>query len=459
MSALDDRLVGFARALRDHGVVAGPSDVVDAARIAEVLGWEDRERLREGFASALLRRAGERELFDDLFDVWFPAALGSRSGIVDLAPPESEHERRQRAVELRAELSAALAGGDGRALDQVAARAVAALGRLPNDGVIGSWSAAQTLDALSPQVAIAGAESLLGNSGGGGLTPRFTRDELRGEVAAFERRIAVETRRRNAESRGAQRISRYAVRPPSDRVAFVLGSRQDVEELRRTVGPLARKLATRLAARRRRGRRGPLDLRRTLRRSLATGGVPIRPAHRPPRPHRPDLVLLCDLSSSVAGFSRFTILLVQALAQQFRRVRIFGFVNVVDELTALVLDAPPGSDLTQDIAQHAHLTRWHKNSDYGAALQDFVGHHLDVIGPRTTVLILGDARTNATDPGYEALREIAERARSVHWLNPEPVRQWGSGDSVAPHYAQIVDMHECRDVAQLRAFVGQALPI
>ena len=170
-------------------------------------------------------------------------------------------------------------------------------------------------------------------------------------------------------------------------------------------------------------------------------------------------MLLCDLSSSVAGFSRFTILLVQALAQQFRRVRIFGFVNVVDELTALVLDARPGSDLTQDIAQHAHLTRWHKNSDYGAALQDFVGHHLDVIGPRTTVLILGDARTNATDPGYEALREIAERARSVHWLNPEPVRQWGSGDSVAPHYAQIVDMHECRDVAQLRAFVGQALPI
>lgn len=459
MSAVDVRLVGFARALREHGVVAGPSDVVDAARIADVLGWADRERLREGFAAALMRRAGERELFDDLFDVWFPAALGARTGVDDLAPPGSDHERRDRAAHLRSALSDALASGDAIALDQVAARAVAALGRLPNDGVIGSWSAARTLEALAPQVAITDAQAQLGSSGGGGFAERFTRDELRAAVAAFERRVAVETRRRNAESRSAQRISRYAVRPPSDQVPFMLGSRQDIEELRRTVAPLARKLATRLAARRRRGRRGPLDMRRTLRRSLSTGGIPIRPAFRPPRPHRPDLVLLCDLSSSVAGFSRFTILLVQALAGQFRRVRIFGFINAVDEITDLVLDAPPGSDLTRDIAQHATLTRWHKNSDYGTTLRDFVEHHLDAVGPRTTVLILGDARTNASDPAYEALREIVDRARSVQWLNPEPVRQWGSGDSVAPHYAQIVDMHECRDVAQLRAFVGRALPV
>lgn len=486
MSAIETRLVDFARALREHGIVAGPSDVVDAAAAAQVLGWQDRERLRAGFAAALLRRSGERQLYDDLFDVWFPAALGDRSGALADAPAAPVGpQRRARASELREELSSALAGGDRRELDQVAARVVAELGYLSNEATGGSYSSRQALDALSPEAAIAGALRRMqdaawevpggsgdgsGGSGGSGvgaggipqdsgLAMSFTRDELRSAVAAFRRRVEVETRRRNAEARGPQRISRYAVRTSSDRVPFLLANAQDVHELRAAVRPLARKLATRMAARRRRGRRGPLDLRATLRASLSTGGVPIRPAHRPPRPSRVDILLLCDFSSSVAGFSRFTVMLMQALSAQFRRVRVFGFVNVVDELTQLIADAPPEADLAPLLADTSAMTRWHRGSDYGMALSDFVQHHLDAVGPRTAVLILGDARSNATDPHPAALRAIVERARVVHWLNPEHHRQWGSGDSVAPLYAQIVDMHECRDIAQLRAFVTRVLPV
>ncbi|KGN30414.1 hypothetical protein N802_07150 [Knoellia sinensis KCTC 19936] len=484
-TALDSRLVGFARALRGHGVVVGTSEVVDAGAAAHVLGLDDRERLREGLAAAFLRRAGQRQVFDDLYDVWFPAALGDRSGITADAPPATIQDRRHRAAELRDDLARALALGDERALDDLAARVVAELGALANAATTGSFSAQQALDTLAPQTAIAGALARMqdaaedapggsgdgsGGSGGTGsgaggapsgnsFASRFTRDEVRSEVAAFRRRVEAETRRRNAEARGAERISRYAVRAPADRTPFLLAGPAELDELRGAIQPLSRKLATRLAARRRRASRGSIDIRRTLRRSLSTGGVPIRPALQHASPHRPDLVILCDLSTSVAGFSRFTILLVQALAAQFRRVRILGFVNRVDDLTDEVLGAAPGSDLSNAFDDLSRMTRWHRNSDYGAVFADVVEHHLDVIGHRTAVLILGDARSNHTDPQFDMLREITSRARHVSWLNPEPARMWGSSDSVALRYAEIVDMHECANVAQLREFVSRLLPV
>ncbi|MCA0323712.1 MAG: VWA domain-containing protein, partial [Actinobacteria bacterium] len=298
-----------------------------------------------------------------------------------------------------------------------------------------------------------------GNPAGGGFADRFTRDELRAAVAEFRRRVEIESRRRNAEARGPERISRYAVRPPAEQTPFLLAGATEVQELRSTITPLAKKLASRMAAKRRRAARGEIDIRKTLRRSMSTGGVPIRPALRRRSPHRPDLVLLCDLSSSVAGFSRFTILLMQAMAGQFRRIRIFGFVNVCDELTETVLSAPPGSDLTAAFTDTARMTRWHRNSDYGTALVDFTDRYLDAVGHRTTVLILGDARTNNTEPRLDALAEIVARAKRVDWLNPESPSQWGAGDSVAHLYGQTVDMHECANAVQLRQFVMRLMPV
>ena len=486
MSTLEPRLVGFATALRRHGVVAGTSDLVDAGAVIQVLGMADRGRLREGLAAALLRRSGQRQVYDDLFDLWFPAALGTRTGVhADLTTPRDPADRRARAAALRDELAAALAAADELALDTLAARVVAELGALPNDATTGGFSSAQALDALSPEVAIAAALARLqdagldvaggsgdgsGGSGGSGtgaggiptgrgFADRFTRDELRAAVAEFRRRVERESRRRNAEARGAERISRYAVRPPAEQTPFLLAGATEVEELRRTIAPLAKKLASRLAARRRRAARGEIDLRRTLRRSMSTGGVPMRPALKSRSPHRPDLVLLCDMSSSVAGFSRFTILLMQALAGQFRRVRIFGFVNVVDDLTETVLSAPPGADLTGVFSDTARMTRWHRSSDYGSMFADFVDRYLDAVGPRSTVLILGDARTNNTEPRLDALAEIVARAKRVDWLNPESPSQWGAGDSVAHLYGQTVDMHECANAVQLRQFVMRLMPV
>jgi uncharacterized protein with von Willebrand factor type A (vWA) domain len=471
-------LVAFADALRDKGLRVGTSEVVDAGQVATVLGLQDRGLLREGLASALVRRGGQREVFDTTFDLFFPSGVGASAAV-------DEHEGPLDREDLRDLLVMALADGDLRTLEQVAELAVEALGAVGAQGT-GSegWSAFQTLDRLAPQTLVAPALGLRGDeqgegggsgpgaqgqgrggsggsdqgSGGDGAAPftdRLERDEIRRLVEAFRQMVTSEARRRTAETRGRDIILKHAVRSTPEHVDFLSANRQQLEELRVAVGPLARRLATRLSARRRAARRGRIDVRRTMRRALTTGGVPIVPVHARPRPGRPELLLLCDVSGSVAGFSAFTMLLVRALSDQFSRVRVFAFVNTTAEVTHIVKD---GGDLADRIASEARVTSWHTSSDYGEAFADFAEHHLEAVGPRTSVLVLGDARNNNQPLGLPALAAISERARRTFWLNPEHPSRWGLGDSVAPEYARVVPMHACSTIAQLETFVGRLLP-
>ncbi|WP_435199772.1 VWA domain-containing protein [Janibacter sp. GS2] len=484
--ALGGRLVELGRSLRRHGVSVGTSEVTDAAAVARVLGLEDRERLRAGTAAAMMRRSADRALFDQLFDIHFPAAVGGRTGQPDDPEPTDVVGARERARALREELVEALARGDDEALERLASRTLGELGRLSNESTSGSWSANQAIDRLAPQTAIAAAlhrardagdvtggsgegsggsgSGSGGASGGGGawrpeqLSDRFDRDEIRSRVGAFRRRIETEAARRNAEVRGRDRIARYGVRDPLERKDFLLTDTTEAAQLQAVIAPLSRKLAARLAARQRRHARGAIDIRRTLRAAMSTGGVPVRPAYKRRHRSRADIVLLCDMSGSVAGFSRFTMMLLQSLAGVFRRVRFIGFVNVCDDITELVRQSQVGEDISERVSREATMTRWHGSSDYGSAFVDALEHHVDAIGPRSSVLILGDARTNGTDPQVAALRELVARAKHAAWLNPEPVRMWDTGDSVAGRYAEVVDMHEVRNIDQLRQFISR-LPV
>ncbi|WP_217181244.1 VWA domain-containing protein [Streptomyces sp. AC495_CC817] len=495
-SPLAERLTALVRALRGHGIRIGPGETVDAAAVLEVLGLADRERIREGLAAALLRADRQRPVFDATFELYFPLGVGELTGARGASAVDRD--------ELRDRLAEALAANDTAALTRLAAEAVELLGRYGSPGSDG-WSAHQTLDRLRPQTllarilagareqgadggtGLAGAGAGAGGGGGAGgafrmgfgggltlgpgggsaagigsagFTERLDADEVRRRIEDFRDRVRTEARRRVAERRGADMIAERGVARSADQVDFLVANREQLVELRRTVQPLARKLATRLAARRRRAARGQIDIRRTLRRSLSTGGVPLRPAHRRQRPARPEIVLLCDVSGSVAGFANFTMLLVQAMRDQFSKVRVYAFVNRVDEVTRLVTigQADP-AELGRRIAAEATLTGWHGSSDYGAALGEFAERHLDAVGPRTSVIVLGDARTNGFDPNAEALRRIAARARRVHWLNPETPSTWGVGDSAAPVYAGIVDMHTCRNARRLGELVTRLLPV
>jgi uncharacterized protein with von Willebrand factor type A (vWA) domain len=186
----------------------------------------------------------------------------------------------------------------------------------------------------------------------------------------------------------------------------------------------------------------------------------VRPAYRHRRPGRPEIVLLCDLSGSVAGFANFTMLLVQALRDQFSKIRVFAFVDSADEVTHLVTTgAADPEHLGARMLSEAALVRWDGHSDYGGSLRQFTANWLDAVGPRTSVLILGDARTNGGDPNLDAVREIKARARHVYWLNPERRSLWSTGDSAALEYADVVEMHECRTVHQLGTLVTRLLPV
>ncbi|MEU2079184.1 VWA domain-containing protein [Streptomyces sp. NPDC013489] len=457
-TAAATRLTGLVAALRAHGFGIGTGETVDAGHALEAVGFTDRERVREALAATLLHGEAQRPVFDRVFDLYFPLGHTRALGADGTAPAGPAG-----LAALRDRLAEALTTADGAALDRLAAEAVGGFGGYGSGPESDGWSSYQTLSRLRPETLLARVRERLRaapGTEGPEFTERLLDDEIRRRIEAFRERVRTEARRRVAERQGRDRVARRAVAGTADTVDFLLAGRAQLDELRRTVRPLARKLATRLAARRRRASRGEIDLRRTLRRSLSTGGVPVRPVLRRRPPRRPELVLLCDVSGSVAGFAQFTMLLVQALHDQFSRVRVFAFVNRVDEVTGLIArGAADPAGLGDRILAEAELTGWHGQSDYGTALGEFADRYAEALGPRTVVFVLGDARTNGSDPNLAALKRIADRARRVHWLNPEQPSLWGTGDSVAPAYADLVEMRPCRNARQLGALIGRLLPV
>ena len=315
------------------------------------------------------------------------------------------------------------------------------------------------LRALSPETLIASLlEALLAGEPRGGLARAGRPADLQERIAALRAYVEAEVRRRVAEERTGPGRPRSALPPLADQVDFLRAQRDELAAMRRTVQPLARRLASRLAARRRLGREGRLDIRRTVRASLGTGGVPVTTHHRPRRVHKPELVVLCDVSGSVAGFAHFTLMLTAALREQFSRVRAFAFVDTCDEVTRLF---GPGADLADSVrrlSREADLVRYDGHSDYGHALRVFVEQ---VAGRRRAEDLVPAARRRPYQLPRSrpaAAQGPGRRSRHAYWLNPEP------GASGAPAirpraYGEVIEMVECRNVGQSTEFVGTLLPV
>ncbi|BBZ13187.1 vWA domain-containing protein [Mycobacterium branderi] len=465
---LPGHLVEFVEALRGQGISVGPSETVDAGRVMAVLGLGDREVLREGIACAVLRRPDHRETYDAMFDLWWPAALGARAVVTDdvedelpdlQLPADDIEAMRQMLVDLLTQ-NADLADMDERLVAMIA-QIVEAYGKYSSSRgpSYSSYQAlkAMALDQLEGRL-LAGLLAPYGDE------PTPTQEEIAKALAAqritqLRKMVDAETKRRTAEQLGRDHVQMYGIPQLSENVEFLRASGDQLRQMRRVVAPLARTLATRLAARRRRARAGAIDLRKTLRRSMSTGGVPIDLVLRKPRPARPELVVLCDVSGSVAGFSHFTLLLVHALRQQFSRVRVFAFIDTTDEVTHLF---GPDADLAvaiQRITREAGVYTRDGHSDYGNAFVSFTEQFHNVLSPRSSLLVLGDGRTNYRDPATDVLSHMVTASRHAHWLNPEPKHLWGSGDSAVPRYQEVITMHECRSAKQLAGVIDQLLPV
>jgi uncharacterized protein len=444
--------IAFLEALRGAGVPVSLAEDLDAIAAFSVLDWGDPEAIRQGYAATLVKRQAQRPTFDTLFDLYFPRLVGDGVGASVVSTGTVEAGDSGPTLErVRERLASALAAGDDDALLPIATEAVGTFGAMRGRGPgLSSWSSYTTLQRLSPQTLVDRVVEALRAEGYAADDARRTADR---RIGSFTRFVEADARRRIAAEKGADHVARVAVRPSLERLDFTSARQEDLAAMRREIYPLARRLATRMAREQRARRRGPLDFRRTVRASVSTGGVPLVTHHKPKRPHRTELVVLCDVSGSVASFAQFTLMLVYALHEQFGKVRAFTFVDQVHEVTDVFRPgADPGQVLAELATRTQHAAAWGR-TNYGRAFTTFVADHADALGPKASLLVLGDARSNYSHLGVEALTEMDDRARHAWWLNPEHPRHWDTGDSAAGPYGAVVPMVECRNLAQLADFV------
>jgi uncharacterized protein with von Willebrand factor type A (vWA) domain len=289
------------------------------------------------------------------------------------------------------------------------------------------------------------------------LTPleeRLERDEFNNRIDRFKQEVEAEIRRRLVADRGAEAMAKTLRKPLPEDVDFMHASREEMQGLKKALQPLTRKLAARLARKRRHGRRGPLDFRNTVRHSLSYGGVPADPKFKYPRPSKPELMVVADISGSVAAFARFTLMLVYAIQGQFSKVRSFVFIDGIDEVTEYFKATEDIGEAIHRVNTEADVVWVDGHSDYGHAFEVFWERYGKDINAKTTILLLGDARNNYHATQSWVVKEMRKRGRHVYWLNPEPRSYWNTGDSVVGEYGGFTDgVYECRNLRQLEAFV------
>ncbi len=450
------------------------SEHVDAARALGVIDLGDRELLRATLAATLVKDGDHLPVFNAAFDVFFSVrslasieeeldetSTDKRSAANSSGPGRSRGQGAGGAGELSAGelaelLFRAMLAGDLEAMRFGAREAVARYaGMEPGRPVGGTYYLYRTLRNLDVEAL----ERRLFEAARlepGELAERLARDDARVRVEQLKAALEREIRERLVEDRGAEALAKSVRKPLPEDLDVMHANREEMAQLERALRPLSRKLAVRLARKRRHRRRGPVDLRHTVRRSLSTGGVPIDLRFKPPRPAKPEIFVVADVSGSVASFARFTLHLVHAISSQFSKVRSFVFVDGLDEVTHLFEVAEDPADAVARINAEADVVAFDGHSDYGRALTTFHERYAPSLTKRSTVLILGDARNNYHQAHAELLADLRYRAKAVYWLNPEPTGYWNSGDSIVAQYAPYCDrVVECRTLRQLEAFVGE----
>jgi len=471
-----DVLTGFVGELRQAGLPVSLTGSLDAAEAIHHVPLEDREALKYALAATLVKSSAHWRAFETAFEVYF--SMRGPQFDIDAEPfGEAGVERAEQAgtgegrgagggealsAEELAEMlyRALLSANDAR----VAALARLAVSRYagmePGRPVGGTYYLYRTLRNLDlDRLLERMLEAARAQAPDGHLTAleeRLARDEIQARLDRLRKEIEDEIRRRLVADRGTEALARSIRKPLPEDIDFMHATRDELAALRRAIHPLTRKLAVRLARKRRHGRKGPLDFRSTVRHSLSTGGVPVDPKFRYPRPARPEILVIADVSGSVAAFARFTLHLVYAISSQFSKVRSFVFIDGIDEVTRFFEGTDDVGEAVHRINTEADVVWVDGHSDYGHALSVFLERWGEEITSRTSVLLLGDARNNYHASAAWVISEIRKRARHVYWLNPEPRSYWDSGDSIVGEYAVHCDeVFECRNLRQLEQFVAE----
>jgi hypothetical protein len=451
---LPARILELGEELRREGVAVGTSEMLDAFEVLGEIGWSSEEDFREALAATLAKSQQDRQLFELVFDRFFFRAVeaaatreGVREGDRGELPELSEEEL----DELRAQIAAALREGSEGAMRDLARLAIAALARRGDSGVIGV-----DVQRIRRALGLRAERTLPPNPDAGGPDPAQTVEDPRREglprdaLRRFEALLRRELERSQVERTG----NLPAARPLGelDR-ALPSGPLADLAAVHRVVTQLRRRLATQGLQARGHRRHAHVDVRRTIRASLQTGGVPVVLKYRPRRPRRPELYVLCDVSTSVTSASVFFLSVLHALHDTFRRMRSFVFIERISEVTDIFEHERDFKSVSERIAGDAGVADISGYTDYGRVWSEFLTQVEDDLHPRATVIVLGDARTNGRDPRADIFGSIAARAGRTFWLNPEPRLYWNYGDSVIAAYEQYCTAFECWTTGQLEDFV------
>ena len=467
-------LNGFIVELRSAGLPVSLTENLDAVEAVKHIPIEDRETFKYALAGTLVKNHSHWKAFETVFEVYF-SLRGAEYDLVDgewesddAATQEENQQEGQvqgqggsqeglTQEQLAEMLFQALAKQDRNLMRTVARQSVQRFaGMEPGRPVGGTYYLYRTLRNLNLEEVL---DRLLTNSADSEsdldfLEERLRKDEYEHRIEELKREIEAEIRRRLVADRGVEAMAKTLRKPLPEDVDFMHASREEMVALRRAIWPLTRKLAVRLARKRRHGRKGPLDFRRTVRHSLSYGGVPAEPKFRYPKPSKPEIMVIADISGSVAAFARFTLHLVYALNNQFSKVRSFVFIDGLDEVTDFFENVDDITEAIHRVNTEADVIWVDGHSDYGHAFEIFDERFAKDIGPKTTVIILGDARNNYHASQSWVIKNIEDKARKVFWLNPEPKSYWDTGDSIVGEYSDFCNgTFEVRNLKQLEAFV------
>ena len=471
-----DLLSDFIVELRKAGLPVSLTENLDAMEAVTHIPIEDREAFKYALGATLVKNHAHWKAFEVVFEVYFSLrgpeydviregddAVSGEDG--ELAPGEGQQSQgggggmQSLTPEQLAEmLFKALMNGDASMLAALARQAVTRFaGMEPGRPVGGTYYLYRTLrnlelDDLLEQLMEASREEAPEDLTS--LEERLERDEFSDRIEQLKREIEAEIRRRLVADRGIDAMAKTLRKPLPEDIDFMHASREELANLRKAIYPLTRKLAARLARKRRHGRKGALDFRSTMRHSLSYGGVPAELKFRYPSPSKPEVMVVADISGSVAAFARFTLHLVYAISNQFSKVRSYVFIDGLDEVTRFFDGVEDIGEAVHRVNTEADVVWVDGHSDYGHAFGVFWERYGKDVGPKTTVLILGDARNNYHASQSWILKELQHRARKVFWLNPEPRAYWDTGDSIVGEYGTWCEgVHEVRNLRQLEGFV------
>ena len=477
--AMLDVLQGFVHELRLAGLPVSMTENLDAMRAVEYVPLQDRDAFKTALSATLVKHHGHHKVFDTVFEVYFsifsPGVDGGEAGELG-ADAQADFDQ------LRAEMDAGGAMGQlsneelARMLldammrmdmEQLRALAGAAVARFagmePGRPVGGAYYLYRTLRQLDAEGLVSKMMEQAQQDqqiGEGAFDERLAREEYEGRLKVLKEMIEAEIRRRLVADRGVEAMARTLRKPLPEDVDFMHASREEMQQLQKAIYPLTRALAARIAQRRRHRHRGTLDFRRTVRQSLSYGGVPAEPRFKRPRPSKPEIMVVADISGSVASFARFTLQFVYAMQSEFSKVRSWVFIDGVDEVTRFFDESDELATAINRVNTEADVVWVDGHSDYGHAFEVWHERHIREVTRKSSIILLGDARNNYHASQAWTLAEMRKRARRLFWLDPEPRGYWDTGDSIISEYAPYCDgVYEVRNLRQLHKFVEDVVSV